>query len=211
MREIGAVLLAAGRGTRFGGKAEDTKLTADFGGKPLVRHAVEAALASKARPIVAVTGHSAAKVAAALDGLDVFPVHNPAFAEGLASSLKAGVAALPDRVAGVIILLADMPFVSAAVIDRLIAQFEQAEAEPDGIVPVRNGQRGNPVLIGRRLFSQIAKLQGDRGARALLQASTHVLECPIEDAAVEIDIDTPETLAAFNRLTVPGSPNCDSS
>jgi molybdenum cofactor cytidylyltransferase len=199
MREVAAILLAAGRATRFGAGPDETKLAAELNGKPLVRHVAEAALCSKARPVGVVTGHAAEKVLGGLRGLDLFAVHNAAYAEGLSGSLKAGVAALPETVRGAVILLADMPFVTAAVIDQLIACFGAAPIEPDAIVPLRNGQRGNPVLIGRNLFAEIAKLQGDGGAKALLNESSGVLECPIDDAAIEIDIDTRETLEGLKR------------
>ncbi len=178
---------------------EDTKLAAELNGKPLVRHVAEAALASKARPVGVVTGHAAEKVLGSLAGLDLFVVHNAAYAEGLSGSLKAGVASLPEMVRGAVILLADMPFVTGAVIDQLIARFEAAPIEPDAVVPLRNKQRGNPVLIGRNLFAEIAKLQGDRGAKALLGEDSQVLECQIDDAAIEIDIDTREILDGLRR------------
>jgi molybdenum cofactor cytidylyltransferase len=204
MREVAAILLAAGQATRFGGAPEDTKLAADIDGKPLVRYVAEAALASRAYPVGLVTGHAAAKVLGSLAGLDLFAVHNAAYAEGLSGSLRAGLAALPEEVRGAVILLADMPFVTGAVIDQLIACFEAEPIEPDAVVPVRKGRHGNPVLIGRNLFPEIAKLQGDRGAKAVLNGSSYrILECPIDDPAIEIDVDTRETLNGLAGLTLP--------
>jgi molybdenum cofactor cytidylyltransferase len=116
MADIAAILLAAGQATRFEAGPDDTKLAADFKGKPLVVHAAAAALASRADPLIAVTGHAAEKVFSALAGLDFVAVHNPAFAQGLSTSLKAGIAALPLEVRGAVILLADMPFVTAELI-----------------------------------------------------------------------------------------------
>lgn len=200
MREVAAVLLAAGQATRFGCGPEETKLAADLDGKPLIRYAAEAALASGAVRVVLVTGHAAEKVQGSVAGLDLLAVHNPAYAEGLSASLKAGVAALPDTVRGAVILLADMPFVTAGVIDRLIARFETAPAEPDAVVPLWNGRQGNPVLIGRALFPEVAKLEGDRGAKALLAGPGRlILDCPIDDSAIEIDVDTREILAGLKR------------
>ena len=92
-RRIAAIILAAGRSTRMGGP---NKLLAEIGGRPLVRIAVEEALASSAQPVIVVTGHQREKVEAALEGLKVQRVHNPDFAEGLSTSLKAGLAAVPD-------------------------------------------------------------------------------------------------------------------
>jgi molybdenum cofactor cytidylyltransferase len=200
MREVAAILLAAGQATRFGGGPQETKLAADLDGKPLIRYAAEAALASRAVRVTLVTGHAAEKVQDSVAGLELFVVHNPAYAEGLSASLKAGVAALPDSVRGAVILLADMPFVTPEVIDRLIAYFEDAPTEPDAVVPLRNGRQGNPVLIGRTLFPEVARLDGDRGAKALLAGQGRlILDCPIDDSAIEIDVDPREILAGLQR------------
>src|SRR5262245_46502411 len=99
---IAALVLAAGRSTRMGAA---NKLLADVGGKPMVRHAVEAALASQAHPVLVVTGHQADEVCAALAGLDVAVATNPNFATGLSSSLRVGIRALPKGVAGALVLL----------------------------------------------------------------------------------------------------------
>src|SRR5581483_11269597 len=100
------------------------KLLAEIGGRPLVRIVAEAALASSAKPVIVVTGHQREKVEAALAGLDVRRVYNPDFAGGLSTSVKAGLAAVPADADGAIVCLGDMPQVSAALIDRLIAAFD---------------------------------------------------------------------------------------
>jgi molybdenum cofactor cytidylyltransferase len=198
MRKVGAIILAAGQSTRFGEGPEGTKLAAKLDGKPLIRHVADAALASCARPVCLVTGYAAEKILSILAGMDLNFVHNDAYAAGLSSSLKIGIAALPPDVRGAVILLADMPLVTSEVIGQLIACFEAAPIEPEAVVPVRDGRHGNPVLIGRGLFPEIAKLGGDRGAGGLLkQAGRHILECPIDNAAIEIDVDT---RAALNGL-----------
>src|SRR5690242_20426756 len=117
------IVLAAGRSTRMGAT---NKLTSDLDGKPLVRHTVEAALASRAHCVLVVTGHEAEAVRDALAGLDVGFAHNPEFASGLASSLKAGIRALPEDVGGAAVLLGDMPQISAQHIDALLAAFVAA-------------------------------------------------------------------------------------
>jgi len=198
---VSALILAAGFGSRFGGGEGASKLTAELKGRPLVRHVAEAALASSAREVTVVTGHAAEAVSEVLGGLNCRFLHNEAYAEGLASSLKVGVAALPADVAGALILLGDMPMIRAELIDRLIEAFE-AQSEVDAVVPVRAGQWGNPVLLGRSLFSDIAKLDGDKGAKGLLRAPGYrVIECPIEDPGIEIDIDTPAMLEALAAST----------
>ncbi len=199
MVEIAAIVLAAGRSSRFVGSSKDkTKLAASLGGKPLVRHVAEAALASGARPIIVVTGHASADVEAALQGLPLCFAANPDYATGLASSLRRGVAALPATCEGAVILLGDMPLVSAALIDRLIAAFERGLAStqiPLAAAPVHAGVRGNPVLVGRGLFPAITALEGDRGARALIDAAgERLVECAVDDDAALIDIDTQDAL-----------------
>lgn len=203
MAEVGAVVLAAGRSSRFRaeGGAEVSKLVALLFGKPLVRHVAEAALASRARPVVVVTGHARDAVEAALTGLPIVFVHNAEFASGLASSLKAGVAALPGGVAGALVLLGDMPAIEAALLDRLIDAFA-ARPLAFAAAPVRAGRRGNPVLLSRALFPALARLEGDEGARRLLGEADPggLVEVEVESDGVTLDIDTPGELAAARNL-----------
>lgn len=114
---IGAVILAAGRGSRFG---PQPKLVAERHGKPLVRYVAEAALGSAARPVMVVLGCHADPVRAALDGLALDFVDNPDHAEGLSTSLRAGLAALPEECAAALVLLGDMPGITARHLDALI-------------------------------------------------------------------------------------------
>ncbi|MFE1597948.1 nucleotidyltransferase family protein [Methylobacterium sp. ID0610] len=194
---VGIVLLAAGRGTRFG---PSPKLLAPLDGKPLVRHAAEAAIAAGLGPVVAVLGHAEPDVRAALQGLGLAAVTNARYAEGLSTSLRAGLAALPAEVAGAVILLGDMPRVSAAVIRGLAAAFREAGEAPAAVIPVRAGRRGNPVLLNRRrLAADLATLAGDRGAGPLLAGRSDLLEWEVEEDAVLLDIDTPEALAGARR------------
>ncbi len=199
MSRVAAIVLAAGTASRY--RAADpevpTKLVALLDGKPLVRHVADAAFASRARPILVVTGHADRDVAAALDGMTVERVPNPDYVTGLASSLRAGVAALPSDVAGALILLGDMPGVTGALIDRLIACFD-AEPALDAVVPVYAGRRGNPALLARSLFVATATLEGDEGARRLL-ARARIREVDLGDAAVAFDVDDPAALAGLPR------------
>ena len=118
--DITAVVLASGQSKRMGPR---NKLLEDFSGKPLVRHAVEAALASTARNVVVVTGFEEDRVHEALAGLDVKFARNQHYADGLASSLVAGIDAVPETADGAVVLLGDMPLVSPGLIDQLIAAF----------------------------------------------------------------------------------------
>jgi molybdenum cofactor cytidylyltransferase len=195
-RNIAAVILAAGRSTRMGGP---NKLLAELDGKKLVRIAAEQALASKASEVVVVTGHQAELVEKALAGLKVRFVRNPEFAGGLASSVKAGIAAVPDNADGAVICLGDMPLISAGLIDRLVEAFA-----PDRgnliVVPVADGRRGNPVLWSRRFFKELMTLDGDIGARHLIAKHAEaVAEVPVEGQSAFLDIDTPQALEAARR------------
>jgi molybdenum cofactor cytidylyltransferase len=190
---IGAVVLAAGLSSRMG----SNKLLADIEGKPLVRRVVEAAVASAADPVVVVTGNGGSGVRDALLSLPVQFAENPDFTKGLSTSLRAGLSALPDNCNGGLFLLGDMPDVSAALIDRLIAAFDPAEGRAI-CVATRHGKRGNPVLWSRRFFPDIMALTGDIGAKHLMTEHDElVCEIEAEDDGPLTDIDTPEALAAY--------------
>ncbi|MCE9572496.1 MAG: NTP transferase domain-containing protein [Deltaproteobacteria bacterium] len=194
-RQVAAIVLAAGRSSRMGAN----KLLAELEGAPLVRHATLAALASSARPVVVVVGNEADLVRAAIADLDVAFVHNPDFATGMASSLRAGIAAVPEA-AGALVCLGDMPRVTAAHLGVLLDAF--AEADDDGaiIVPTCDRKRGNPVLWGRGRFAEIASLSGDVGARALIDRhAASVRWVAVDDPAILLDIDTPDALATLAR------------
>ena len=192
-KRIAAVVLAAGRSTRMGAV---NKMIAEIGGKPLIRIAVEQALASHAAPVIVVTGHQREKIEKALAGLAVRFVHNPEYAEGLGTSLKAGVAAVPAAADGAIICLGDMPQVDSALIDRLIGAFDP-ERRALIVVPSIEGRRGNPVVWSRRFFHDLMQIQGDFGARHLIGAYAEaVIEVPVVGAAALTDVDTPESLSA---------------
>jgi molybdenum cofactor cytidylyltransferase len=161
----------------------------------MVRIAAEAAIASLANPVLVVTGHQPKAVEAALSGLDVTVVHNPDFADGLSTSLKAGIAALPESADGAVVCLGDMPGVDARIIDLLISRFAPSEGRLV-VVPTVKGKRGNPVLWGRRFFEALSAIRGDVGARHLIGENAEVVaEVEIEGDAVLADVDTPEALA----------------
>lgn len=194
MSGVAAIVLAAGRGTRFGA---DPKLLALLDGKALVRHVAEAAAASRLRPVIVVTGHRAGDVEAALAGLSIRFVPNPSYADGLSTSLKAGFAALPDDAEAAAILLGDMPLIHAPLLDRMAESW--MTARPAALIPVVDGRRGNPVILSRQLATEVAGLTGDAGAGALLRSRADVREWPADDPAVLQDIDTAAALAALAR------------
>jgi molybdenum cofactor cytidylyltransferase len=195
-RNVAAIVLAAGRSTRMGGP---NKLLAEIDGKKLVRIATEQALASKASDVIVVTGYQADLVESALLGLKVKFVRNPDFAGGLASSVKAGIAAVPANADGAVICLGDMPLIDAELIDRLIESFAPDRGHLIAL-PVSDGRRGNPVLWSRRFFRELMTLDGDVGARHLIAKHAEaVAEVPVEGHGAFLDIDTPQALEAARR------------
>ncbi len=190
---VAAIVLAAGSSHRMG----TNKLLAQIGGKPMVCHVVDAALASAAAPVLVVTGNERERVRGALEGYMVQFIENPEFASGLSSSLKRGLSMIPGNSDAAVILLGDMPGVNPVLIDKLIAAFNPAEGRAI-CVATHGGKRGNPVLFARRFFAEIAGIEGDVGARGLIGAYPDMV-CDVEagDDAPLIDIDTPEALAAY--------------
>jgi molybdenum cofactor cytidylyltransferase len=188
--QVPVVLLAAGRSSRMGGP---NKLLASFDGKPLIRRAAECALASKAAGTIIVTGHQRERVEEALAGLELTVADNPDFASGLSSSLKVGIAKVPAEAAGAMIVLGDMPGVSAADLNLLIEAFRKGEGK-SVVRATHEGRRGNPVILPRSLFAAVAHLEGDTGARHLVEAEgLDVIDVEIGEAAA-IDVDTPDAL-----------------
>lgn len=196
---VAVLVLAAGRSTRMGGP---NKLLADADGEALVVHAVKAALASQAIEVVVVLGHMAELVRPAIEkavapGSRLRFVTNPAFAEGLSTSVRTGVAALGPSVDAAIVQLGDMPGVGAPLLDRLMAAFNPVEGRSI-CVPTVGGKRGNPVLWARRFFPEMTRLSGDSGAKHLIgEHADLVCEVEMTGEAAIIDIDTPEALAAW--------------
>jgi molybdenum cofactor cytidylyltransferase len=193
---IAAIVLAAGQSRRMGTL---NKLTIDIDGKTMLRRVVEAVTASSAKPVIVVTGHEREHVEAALAGLPVETVFNPDYAEGLSTSLKCGLTSLPATADGAIICLGDMPLVSARDLDQLVAAFNPVEGRAI-VVPTRRGKRGNPVVIGKAFFTELAGIGGDIGARDVIAAHPEqVAEVEMEGDGVLTDIDTPQALAKLAR------------
>jgi molybdenum cofactor cytidylyltransferase len=192
----GAVLLAAGSSERMG---EENKLLCRIDGVPLVQKALQSLKGADIRQIAVVLGHQANEVREVLDEAGLVFIENPDFAVGLAGSLRCGLKALSD-VDAVAVMLGDMPDVQPATIDRL---FETIRAA-DGIlaaVPTWQGKRGNPVVWHRALFDPMIELEGDQGARSLLDKySAFVAEVPVDDPGVCLDVDTEEALKALGGM-----------
>jgi molybdenum cofactor cytidylyltransferase len=190
-RRVAALVLAAGSGSRMGGA---NKLLQRIEGVPMLRRAVNAALASRCTAVHVVTGFAAPDVEACLAGLEVGFTHNPDYPTGMASSLRSGLAALDAEVDAAVVLLADMPFIDGGHIDRLIDAFDPDR--PMIVAPVKDGRRGNPVLWPRAYFAEMRAVEGDVGARELLRRHADRVESvTFNDDAIFADIDTPEALS----------------
>ncbi|MFQ6018626.1 MAG: NTP transferase domain-containing protein [Kiloniellaceae bacterium] len=195
---IAALVLAGGQSRRTG---PANKLLSEVAGKPMIAQVVGQVLASRAEPVLVVTGHEREKIEAALSGLAASTVYNPNFAAGLSTSLHRGLAGLPADIDGVMVCLGDMPGVTAAVIDKLITAFNPLEGRAI-CVPTWQGKRGNPVLFARRFLPEMQSIGGDNGARQLIGDYPDVVsEVAMEDRAsgdgILLDVDTPEALATL--------------
>jgi len=170
------------------------KLLVEVEGTALVARVVDAALKSRASSVHVVTGAAAADVQDALRDRNVCFVHNPDHDAGMSASLRAGLAGLPTSTTGVLVCLADMPWLRAEYLDLLIEAFASSRAH-EVCVPMYQGRRGNPILWPARCFEQMRSLAGDVGARSLLSAPQQVVRhVPMPDAAVHRDVDTIEDL-----------------
>ncbi|MFC5583633.1 NTP transferase domain-containing protein [Nitratireductor kimnyeongensis] len=187
---VWGVLLAAGQSRRMG---KHNKLLASFDGLPLVRRTGATLAQARVNGAVAVLGHEAERVGAALDGLGLGLATNEAYGEGLSTSLKTGIAALPEEAAGALIMLADMPQIGTDDLDRLVDAFVKAGGKAV-VRATHNGKRGNPVILPRTLFAEVARLEGDTGARHVVEEGlVSVIDVEIGGAA-HLDVDTPEVL-----------------
>ena len=197
---IAALILAAGESRRMGGP---NKLVATVAGVPLVRIVAEAAAKSRAVSVTVITGSRAVEVERALAGLDLKRVHNPSYAGGLSTSLRAGLASLPSDIDGAIVLLGDMPGVTDGIVERLIDAFRPEEGALI-VVPTVAGKRGNPVLWSARFFDELKSVEGDTGGRQLIAANADAVVEVELGAAVGFDVDTPADLEAVGgRLPAP--------
>jgi molybdenum cofactor cytidylyltransferase len=193
-RRVAALVLAAGSSRRMGGA---NKLLQEVGGVPMLRRAVNAALASRCTSVLVVTGADSAAVQACLAGLDVRFVHNPEHETGMASSLRCGLAALAADADAAVVLLADMPRIDGGHVDRLLASFDPQQ--PKIVAPVRDGRRGNPILWPRQFFAAMMAVAGDVGAREVLQRhASQVDSVSFDDDAIFADVDTPAALDELN-------------
>ncbi|HEX7089439.1 MAG TPA: nucleotidyltransferase family protein [Longimicrobiales bacterium] len=186
-----AVVLAAGTASRFGGQ----KLLVPLRGHPLVRHTVENVLASGVTDVVVVLGADADGVRAALAGLPVRLVVNPDYRDGMSTSLRCGIRALDPGVAAALVVLGDQPTVSPELMRRVVAA--QRDSGKPIAAPVYAGTQGNPVVFARAVFGEIDALEGDRGAREVVQRDAARVVRVHVDGEMPRDVDTREDYEAL--------------
>jgi molybdenum cofactor cytidylyltransferase len=191
---VSAIILAAGSSTRMG----TVKPLVRIGGETMLERTLSALRESRVDEIIVVLGHSAALIQQSVrfDGARI--VVNDSYYEGMASSLRTGLSSLRAETAAALIVLADQPFLKHETIDRLIEEYR--EKKPEIIVPTYNGFRGNPVLLDRSVFNELAELSGDIGCRAIFQGhKSGMLKVPVLDAGVLLDLDTPADVERFEK------------
>ena len=182
---VAGVILAAGTSSRLG----RPKQLLDICGEPLVRGVARIALASRLDTVTVVIGNAADQVAPLLDDLDVTVAFNGSYGSGQASSLKAGVRAVPANADAVLLLLVDQPTVEPATINAVIEGFEGSQAaivqaRYEGAVP------GHPVLFRRELIPELQAVEGDEGGRGIIRRHRHAVRYVEFDREVPPDIDT---------------------
>jgi molybdenum cofactor cytidylyltransferase len=191
--KIAAIVLAAGRSSRFEG---GNKLLAEFEGRPLIHHVMTAVAASPVDEIILVTAAFGGKIFAAACQFDDCErrwrtVVNPDAEDGLSSSIQYGLSHLESGIDGALIMLADMPRVSTSMIERLCEAFITSKGAAIVFPQSADGQQGNPVLWPRALFAELMALTGDIGGRAILtrhQALHHAVA--VDSGAAFYDVDT---------------------
>jgi molybdenum cofactor cytidylyltransferase len=188
---ISAIVLAAGQATRFG----RCKQLVLVDGKALLDRVLDNLRASKIDDVVVVLGAHAEKIRGQISFDDVRVVMNPDYADGMSTSIQAGLRALPERVEAAMIVLADQPFVTPRTLDLLVDEYDRVR--PKAIVPTYGNVRGNPVIVGRALFGEMMNLRGDAGGRAIF--GHDVMTVPVDDRGVTMDIDTMEDLPCPTR------------
>lgn len=204
---VAIVVLAAGRSSRMGGP---NKLLARFDGVSLLRRSVETALRSRARRVHVVLGHQAAEAREALSGLDVELHENPNFRDGLSTSLRLGFGKAAAEADGVLVMLADQPLLTADHLDALIEAFRPS-GEGSIVMACDAGARANPVVLSSDFASEIGTLEGDVGARYIVQAHRDLVREVEIGPAASFDVDTPDLLARAGGLIADEEPSASSS
>jgi molybdenum cofactor cytidylyltransferase len=190
--QVSAVILAGGASRRMG--VPKQLLMVD--GQPMLLHIVNVALQAGLTQVIVVLGAAAGEIAPTLNDRPVTIVANVDWEEGMASSLRAGLASVDTRSNAALFIPADVPRLSPVVIQAVVSHFESSGRWI--VIPTCRGRRGNPVLIARALFPELMALRGDVGGRAIFAAhAADITELEIGDESILFDVDTPADYADY--------------
>lgn len=185
--KIYGIILAAGMGTRAGGD----KLSKEIDAKPMLFHTVERAMGSSLTDLILVTGAQRLFGEDAAKKYSLMYTHNPDYRLGLSTSLKAGLAALPEEAEGFAVLLGDMPFIESGTIDALLKVFRENAARFPIVLPIYKGRRGHPPIFSAIYKKEIMKLDGDRGAKPVIVLyKDKVISVDVKDRGTIEDVDS---------------------
>jgi molybdenum cofactor cytidylyltransferase len=205
-KKIACLVLAAGSSVRFG----SPKQLADLAGKSLIQIAIDEANSSSADYVFVVLGNSSSEILENLRLENTQVVFNKDFKQGIASSIKCGVSNIPDDCAGMIIMVADQPFLRSRHLNMLIEAFKKS---PGKIVALSsNGEPRNPVLLPIEMTPELEKLQGDEGAKTLVNRDPNTILLEIPDPRIFFDVDTKDSLVELGKgheSLSEASKNCD--
>ena len=192
---IGAVVLAAGTSSRMG----EAKQLLRVGERTLLQQVIENVRGAGIVEIVVVLGHGAETIQQSVGSENVKIVVNRDYREGMGTSLRTGVVALPPETDAAFIVLADQPFVRAETLQRIAKEYRNSDAQI--VIPMYNGFRGNPVLLDRSVFPELMELRGDIGCRAIFGSHAQgIVKVAVEDIGILLDIDNREDFARLTRF-----------
>lgn len=189
---VSGILLAAGRSTRFG----RTKQLAELAGEALVERALRELMASGLDEVVVVLGNDAERARRRLEGKGAKLVENPGYAAGISSSLRLGLASLDPRSDAVIVALSDQPFVSSALVEKIVGSFRSSGAA--AVAAASGDLVSPPVLLSRALYPKVAALTGDRGAKSVVVDEPGLVKVEVRPEVL-LDVDTEEDLLRADR------------
>ena len=185
---VSAIILAAGESRRMG----KPKQLLPLGKTTILESTIDNFLNSELSEIVVVVGYRAKQVSSLIDGKPISMVVNKAYRDGMSTSIIAGLNSVSDNAQGIMIALADQPFVDSETIDCLVRSF--SAYDKGIIIPTYQGRRGNPVILSAKYKEELLSLEGDIGAREIIHRyPDDVLEVPVSCEGICVDIDTVDT------------------
>jgi molybdenum cofactor cytidylyltransferase len=194
MARVGAIILGAGLSTRMGSPKQLLRL----GDETMLERVVDVAMRSRANPIVLVVGANAPLIQEKMGKEGVRVVINEQYILGIATSVKKGLQFIMDEVDALLIMLGDQPFLTPAFLDKLIESYENSGKQL--VVPIYKGEQRNPVLFDKSLFHELLGLEGDEGAKKVVERNMDkCATVETEDESLFVDIDTPDQLVRAIR------------